>query len=1520
LTKVTVGPYQPPGNNFGATSTDQFGAVSGDTNQQQASADLYALGQQQAAQQPAPQEKKSGTGWSLTNPFQDIGQIWHDVETHTVAPLFTADHSVYSKFISRPIATLFTYSADQSKKAIEGKEDVGSLLGFNSSDWAQSWNAANHISPGQGVVLALNNGFSVVDHADGMHPAGVPDRSVDPFNQDASSVLFKNSWGNKIASGGVDAVASTVFDPLGKLGKVSRVARILKDAPIRSSDTPAQVAAKLTSTRSQHFNNWALNKPASVIAEHPAVKGTADRLNPYRYQTAALIAGAKSPEEIALIREIAAGSPAARAQLTDLGETTAHALDKLAQVSKDSASQAANLFIPAETMEKFALSADTWANNISWLSDVSKAKVAAAQGALNEQADMVQQLLKIKGGMMGRTTSSAMAEKLSELRGTLKYKNTRNTDQVSFLQRAFYNTPIRIYQGLVDMPEGLINHRDDQAVQQARAWLNKSSTLTADEKNDFLQRYASATPADRQRTWDSIENGVYSAVGARYGVDDEVMKRILSTTKTRGSSLAQAARSKDYGELKLGSGAGDAVLPTASSDILLHPRLITQLEAGAVPLANLKQLENALATMDRNGTIGAIQNRASDAWDFAQFALDRVYGLWRPMSLLTGHRAYNHIGDDWLRGVAKLGALATVGNAKDGAANWLRNRSAQLTHNKLIGNIEGQHKQRLAEAKAEYDGIKAQADAQNWLTPETKWVSPQAVAEKKAVYDELKAVKLSDLIQSKHRIGEGTFKIPGSTLDWQEAFGGPNGDYWRQLTSSQHTWDSLVDDAAHKLHSVATAQRLRNWGSIRAVDDPARHTRAYIHYIKNQMMPDPLAKQIVAGRDLDDVSAWLSGTPAGRQHMRDLHIGDPTMHVITVSEMVKTYLPTDAMRDAAVAGKFNKDLIEAEMPNAGIRPDIHADINLMVHGGDPTVGMLKRSMDSLMKMTGSLPDDIMVRHPVFNTLYKKRLTNDVQSWMSQNGGMITPDIANELMTGAKLGARKDMQNLLYDTSRFNDLGHTLRFISPFFNAWFNAMSTWSRLFAENPGLIARTYEAKRGLWNNPFAINTQTGQPADDNTDLENLAFVFHAPKAMHGMLGGLTTIPIDGKKLVSPTYIDSIGSPGFGPIVAAPVNQWVKWHPGQVDNPIVKTILNGIIDKNSLAAFVPSGMRDAQFLTQMLGTRPDDVAQVAKTTWSVYQEQYWDYLNGQRVKPPNWNDAQSQAEWLTSIDMMVNRLMPLGFRPAPSHQMLIDEYRNMASADPKNAMQNFYTKYGPAGMVFTQSLTADPSGIPATVGASKAVNKYKDLLNKFPELGGVIVGPEGNGNFDDMAYQWQVANGLRTALTPKEAAQHAMINLGWAAYGKARSGIQAQMAAQNIKSLNEPAAKALKAQLSNYVQRFGDKNDPIYNPDFYANFASFNPNAYQNRISAILQIAQDPALVANGARGDIRQLQRYSHLRDSIYAELQGRKNKTLTSASNFDLAKIYDAQVADMMNADTRFAQLYDRYLSRDDWKEPL
>lgn len=1523
-------PFNP--YNVGGTALDSpiGDPMAGAANQTQAAQALAAQANEAPVPVPSPSpEDRSGHGWSL-NPLQDVGQIWHDVETHTVAPIEKADRWMYSNLISRPISTLLEYGARVTYDSVHGHGSFAEDFGFSGSTWAKSWQSAAHTSPGQALVLAMNNGFSVVDHADGWHPSGVADRSVDPSDPNAVAAMFdphsgnKNAWGNKIASGSVDALLSTFLDPLAKVGKATKVASVLRDVPISKTDTAAEMDAKLNSKKSLAFNEWGQGKPQSVLAEHAMVKGTGRALNPYANQHAALLAGAKTPEEFRLMRQVMARSPQVWASLNDQADVNAKALDALSKISPDAANQVANAFMPPEIMEKMALSADTWGNNISWLQDVSGLKVKAAQDALNANSDRIQHLMNVFGGQRERTATSFAANWAAEVKGALKYANTRGMPKVGFIQPAFYNFPIRIYQATTQAPMGLINHSNDDAVLQARSWLNRSSTLTSDQKDDFIRRYSTASRADRMNTWTNIENEVYGLVGDRFGLDPEVMTRLIQTTRQRGATVASVARSKAFGLLRNGQDEL-GVLPTADAEVLVHPNLITQLEAGAIPMANLRQLESALTTMDDKGILSKIAKAGPGAWDLINYSMERVYGLWRPLSLITGHRAYNHIGDDWLRGLAKLGGMATIANARDGGANWLRNRQAQFTANKMINNLMGQHEQNVAAAKAAFEGLAAQMAQQKGmaaLIPKEMLITPSMLAQKKAEYDGLKSIDTS-FIQPKHRLGTGTFKIPGSTINWEEAFGGPNGDYWRQLTSSQRTWDSLADDGAHRLHSIATAIRGKNWGEIRAVDDPARHTKAYVHYINNQLRPDPLGKMLLRGVHLDDALDWVEKTADGRSYMRMLNKGDAEAQVLTVAEMIETYLPTEEMRDAALAGRFNAKTLEQGIPSAAARPSVHAHINLAVHGGDPTVGILKKITDGLLHLTGTLPDDIMVRHPVFNSLYKNRLRDDVQGWISQSGSdTIDADTANMLMQGARRGARKDMQGLLYDVSRFNDLGHMLRFVSPFFNAWFNAMGSWSRLFMENPGLIARTYEAKRALWNSAWSVDTTTGQPADDNTPLENLGFVVHLPKALHGVMGGLTTLPISASKLVSPTYIDSIGSPGFGPLVTIPVNRWVKDHPAAVNSPIVKTLLGGFIDKNSFAQLVPSGVSDASVLVRMLAGNPQDIPQIAKTTWSVYQEQYWDHLNGQRVAPPSMADAKRQAEYLTLMDMFVNRLAPLGFKPAPEHQFLVDQYRQMQAQDPKNYRQNYYDKWGQAGMVFTQSLTTDPSGIPATAGAMAAIGRYKNLLAKYPELGAVIIGPEGNGNFDSMAYQWEVANGLRKPLTPDEAAKQNNINVGWMEYGKARAALQAQVQARGLKSLNDPGARDLRAQLSNFVSATGDDSpgNTLYNKDFYANYTAFNQNDYQNRLSAVLQIAQDPALHANAMRGDVRMLQRYSQLRDATFADLQSRSNHSIKASSNFDIARNYDEQVSQMIAADTRFAQLYERYLSKDDFKEPI
>lgn len=1505
-----------------------------DTNQQLQADNLAAIAsqqEQQAQNQPEEPKKDKSKGWSLTNPFQDIGQIWHDVESHTIAPAFHAAGWLFRNLVQRPYTAATIYSAHNEYEASQGHANWS---WFQGSLWSQAWDASANMTPGQATVIAAGD----------QQPIGPvkfqfsePDstRVIDPLDAAAAKAKFKdpnapNAWGNKIASGLSDAIVDYYADPTVHLGRGIKVLKNIRGATITRADSEAKALAKMNAPASQAFNTWALNRPVAQVAEHPLVKGSGTTLNPYRYQMASLIAGAKTPEEIGLIRQVAAGLASATADVTHVAAgignvpTAAKALDKLAQSAPNTAAQVSNLLLPIEATEKWALTAASDDEKEQWLRNISQTKANAAQADINVNAERAQQILDLHSAMRGRTATSAISNRLAELKGNLKYANTRDIDGVGFLRNAFYNFPVRIYQGLTDRIEGVINHRDDQAVEYARTWLNKSSTLTPDEKSDFIQRYGAATLGNRQRVWNDVENEVYNKVGARFGIEPSQMQKILTTTRAKGQNYLDAAKSRAYGTAKLQSDEEHALLPSPDDNVILHPKLITQLEAGAVPMANLTSLENALERMEQTGVMGAIRNAGSNAKDTLFAALDQVYGIWKPMSLMTGHRAFNHIGDDYLRSMAKLGALTTIQNASEGAANFLRNTYARVTNNTLVRNVTATHTRAMWQAKADYEGLLAQYKTQRALgvnnIPEDFRITPLQLQGLKNKYTDLKNLKL-DFIQDTHRLGDKTFKIAGSNTEWPEAFNGLNGEWARIWTSSHPTWGSMVDDAAHRNHSVLTAIRTRNFGTISANDDVAKHTRAYVHYIRNQMLPDPVAKQIIQGRNLTDVAGWLKNTPQGRNHMKALHIGDANDHVNTVATMVKTYLPEDGMRDDALAGKFNADTIENYMPTASMRPDIHADINLLVHGGDPTVNFLKRNMETVMKWTGAMPDDIMVRHPMFNSLYKNRLTDNVQSWMAKTGETtISQNMRDLLIRNSMTSARKDMQGILYDVSRFNDMGHTLRFISPFFNAWFNAMSSWSKLFMENPGLIGRTYQAKRALWDSPFAVDNTTGKKANPDTPWENTSFVLHMPKGLASKLGGMTDVPIDAKTLISPTYIDAVGNPGFGPLVTIPMNQIVKDHPTLMNDAIVRGMLNNMVDKNSINQIMPSGARDMASLSHLLLGDPNDAPKYATNVWSIYQEQYYDYLNGQRSAPPNWSDVETQAKYLTVMDMFVNLLSPLGFKPAPAHEFLVDEYRRMQAADPKNVRQNFYDKYGPAGMFFTQSLSTNPTGITSTVGASVAAKKYSSLLRDFPELGAVVVGPEGNGNFDDMAYQWQVANGLRQRLTPEEAAKQVQINTGWAEYGKARAAINAQVQARGASSLNDVRVRDLKAQLSQFVGSFGDPNNSNYNPDFYAEYGSFNQNAYQNRISALLKIAQDPALLSNPLRSDIRSLQAYSQLRDQYYAELQKRSVKTMASAVNTDIAQRYDKDVAQLMQDDTKFAQLYDRYLAKDDWKEPV
>lgn len=1456
------------------------------------------------------------------------------------------DQRAYTDIISHPLSDLL----DMQNKALYSFENGGFSKAWSTittgHSWIDSWENSAHFSPGQELVLSANNAAAshnlVVKFLGG---ALLPQTSVESLFGDKSfgtreinpsdtnavnTLIGGNNWGNRLSSGSIDGLLRGFLDPGARVMKpVGGFLKVIKNNPIKATTDINKV---MQLPRTQRLVNWTVGKDAATIAEHPAFRN-----NAFRYSIANALSGAKTPAEANLLLRTLFGDR--------------DAWNQLQQVNDGLAFRQANLLAPPEAMEKFALAPGTPSVLDDWLQPVEKSKAAAARAQLTAQQNTLTRILGDRSGglaaaagtVLDKTNSSPAAEAVAAARARFKYATPKFVDNSGFLhpsrwvatiQDHAYNVPIRVYHALTDKPAmGYINHAEDSATDQVRSWLNKSKVLTADEKKSYAAQYAQYTKGQRAAGWTNIENAVYNKIAEKYGIAPEQMKQVLSETHARGELYANGAKSGAYGTLSTPDGNSLNLLPTGDSELVAHPDLITQLQAGANPMSNIQDVERAIDQMDKNGFLQAVRGKGAAGTQFLLDQLDRVYGIWKPLSLLTMHRAYNHVGDDLLRVAAKLGGMTVVNNAVEGTGNFMRNRLSRFTTNSYVRNMEGQWEQQVNTARSQFHGLLAQAKQQRAFStygikvPEANQVTSADVRAAANRYQYLRDNK-PDFIQPKHRLGTGESYVPGTSLRVEEAFGGPNADYWRQLTSSEQYFQSYVNDAAHNLYQIGRANMANGFDVINPSERPGPWLKAYLHYVNNQLRPDPVANALLKGKNPDLVEKWLSSTSAGRAHMRDLHRADTYAQVQAVQDHIDKYLPTQDMRDLALQRGIQKRDVEKVWPTASQRPEVNGNLNLLVHGGHPATQILKTVAQQAIKFTGSVPDDILVRHPAFNSMYLARrdaMIGQAYQQARTAGQELTSGEISRLAESAKNQARKDLQGLVYDVSRFNDAGHMLRFISPFFNAWYNALTSWSKLFLENPDLLGTASIAKDAIWNNPLMVDTTTGEKANDDTPLANLTLVAHLPEPVAKMLGSgdLSYLPINASTIISPTYADSIGNPGFGPLVTVPVNEMAKRFPSVAEDPFIQQILGQRITANSLQSAIPSGVTQVGGFLGLAGitgtpAQAEDSLNRAKLAWSIYQWQQYEYQEGQRKNPPNWNDIEKQAQIAAGIDTILNRLMPLGFKPTGPGQFYVDQYHNMldqANGDSKQAQQDFVKKYGEQSYAFMTSLDKVVADAPPTAGGVKAYKQYEGLISKNPDIAPVVIGIQGTGNYDAMAYQWEQANGLRTYRTPQEAATAANVGQGWYDYETMMAKINIVLQQRGLKSINQAGAKDLKAFRTQYENATNDPTSPYYNPDWYAAFGSYNKNAYQQRIQALESVAANPALINNPMRSDIRSLNAYFQYRDQARQYLSDRQNKSLAAAANADVKNWFDYQIAGLIQNDTKFQNVYDRYLKNDD-----
>jgi hypothetical protein len=812
------------------------------------------------------------------------------------------------------------------------------------------------------------------------------------------------------------------------------------------------------------------------------------------------------------------------------------------------------------------------------------------------------------------------------------------------------------------------------------------------------------------------------------------------------------------------------------------------------------------------------------------------------------------------------------------------------------------------------------------------------------------------------------------------AFGGKQGEYARALVSADESVGNMF--ATNKQLMQGNLERSFDHGgqAISVAQDPVKHAEAWAHAINNQIMQDPLQKMLVSGqlRSAEDAAKWLKQDPRGIAYRRRLPKMLNTDDIAQSAKYeVDQYLHTPEIRmkamepDGVTAGWLQK-----AVPHEVDRPDLHTGRigQSQLHHAHA----LDRVIEKWYRFAATLPADRMSRHPLFNQFYEGHLKRIVSQRKVQGrpAASFTVEEVERAANAARQLALRDTRSLVFDIAHRSDAASAMRFMSPFFAATSESFQRWGRVIADRPQVVG--YAGK--FYNAPAGMGAM--QDMDGNSiDSEGYAYIPTYPTGPDGLpdfskkptvtkrqvpkaeryivtrvpkwvaespLGKAFNITEAGGKLALSqnsmnmvTQGDPWFSPGLGPVVQIPVNEFVKDKPRAAEVAREVGILpfgvqggtlfgDNVFGRTATLA-TPAAFRN--FITAYDTT--DQRYQQIKL--QVLQREIYDFTqahDGRRPSEAEIGSMQKKAAdktksyWLFSAASSF--LQPMATQRKDPFQFYRDQYNALRRQNPLAADDQFLERYGESFFVFAQE-SSTSSGIPPTMKAVELSEKYAKYLAQNPELASLVIGPEGNGPFSREAYAYQLNNPLvpggeemqRSKLSADEALKENQRRLGWAKYTSRMNGLGAQLRQAGFETYADAGAEDFAAQKKAYTSLYAEplypdgSVNPYYNAEWSKDFFTQDRRKYDRLIPAFTALAHSE-LAQQPIRSDLRVLQQYLGGRKALVSELSNRKAaglaSTLGANANADLRSQWIRFTDQLIEADTRFGDLYHRYLSRD------
>lgn len=1168
------------------------------------------------------------------------------------------------------------------------------------------------------------------------------------------------------------------------------------------------------------------------------------------------------------------------------------------------------------------------------------------------------------------------------------------------LRTGFYSVPVRVVQSFGDrLPTTLVNHNDLDAPERVLDMLKRVPGLSRDVRAGMVNAYSAAPDkVSRSAVLKKIHQDVVAHMAQGKNLSYDAAKVISDMIETGTTNAYNKLQGKSVPKPQMFSAAENAAT-THRADMyedgegwIVSPLAKTQLSYSE-PLLDVKELDRFLSR--NSGYLQSLHAAGGKMYDGVRDVSDGLSNVWKAATLLRPGYVVRAPSEEMAASAIKFGLMSSIMDSAHGGKNWALNRKQQL---KAVVGKDSYASAVGTKTRLKIVDPSLKATTEELKLPTTRlnvsdaWpVVMDRIGSEKSLHSSL-ASKISKMEKDKNhdpavlaglkgdladhqdiideftdyshellrlatdskgrRIGEGLIEHNGNVVP--QAF---SKEWDNPISRDQLSSDSAMQTMFARSESIDTGRLIKTgaWTAIEK-DDP-NYMPSLLDALNKQWGQDDLFKLVAGDPSLKAAKAWLR-TPDGRIHLSQM--GGHGRDSETLLRGIKDTLGQYTANAPVLLDKISKgETITA----AEIRGAIAHDDLQPVHG-EEVRGLTKQGrtqtafghVDNLIEKSfrrlGSIPTDIMSRHPVYLRAQEARMRQlmddelSYQKSIGNAGDTIDPKKYNAMLKKSDTLARKDISQVVYDPTR-TTATQALRFIAPFLSAHIDGLERWGGLVAEKPQFVSTAAK----VYNAPVAatmVTDQYGAKVDENgyadtydvdgkvigkhfVSIQNRTINLKVPPGARGLVGRLTgtngqNVPIKIQALNTILPGDPWWNPGTGPVVQIAASQIAKKNPAMGD----------FLQWAKVLPYGPTGFADSltpkyikeAWTSYQVASGNENSEDFRKNVLAEYQRQVADHANG--GPPPDFDLAEKNAKKFSYLKAFTSWMTPAQMQTTPltgtPYQFYIDQYRKMQEVDPKNADANFLQRYGSDYFVFTASLSKS-IGIAPTLSAANVAKGEKDLIsNSVVNDDGLvpfIVGDVYNkGDFSSSAYAAEKGMSFggqkaRGTTSVEDALTDAQRRLGWATYGKLINGVDAALIRSGFHSYTQSGADNFLLLKQQIQQDVGSKY-----PAWLDDFSTTNTNAVPKRIDALKQLVQDPRLRDDPMRQDIPYLTQYLAMRDVFKTVLQGRGSSKLSFdvagrpiGNNQDIGQSWRTFQTSLVAGNTMFADVYNRYLSNDD-----